>query len=436
MPALTPQASARSQALNRFVAILTLTAIVLPPHTLATEKPDRSPFPTPPSRKGLQVQMTDDAVQLGVRHAALNIDLNSIIDPTHDPTAVTISSDGASFSFRRQPVEALDRQIQALSDHHIVVYLILLAYASGDPARDHILLHPGYRPEAPNRLGAFNTETAQGRQWLKASVQLLASRNTGRVWGYIVGNEVNSHWWWANMGRVTMDQFANSYEQAVRIVHSAVRSESTQARVYLSLEHHWNRAYAAGDSQQAFPGRPFLSTFARLAREHGDFEWHLAFHPYPENLFEPRFWNDQTATASDATDRITFKNLEVLVKHLQKPELAWQGKPRRIILSEQGFHTPEGPDGEAIQAAAFCRAYIKIQHLEGIDAFILHRHVDHSQEGGLHLGLWTNKPGTTCEPLTQKKIYDCFRKADTADWRTAFAPYLPWSGLTSWEKPE
>jgi hypothetical protein len=52
---------------------------------------------------------------------------------------------------------------------------------------------------------------------------------------------------------------------------------------------------------QAFAARPFLEEFARLGRERGDFGWHVAFHPYPENLFEPRFWNDRTATDIDDT---------------------------------------------------------------------------------------------------------------------------------------
>ncbi|MEN9020217.1 MAG: hypothetical protein GWQ05_09595 [Verrucomicrobiaceae bacterium] len=52
-----------------------------------------------------------------------------------------------------------------------------------------------------------------------------------------------------------------------------------------------------------------------FAKEAKDFDWHLAFHPYPENLFEPRFWNDKPATTSADTPRITFKNLEVLTEH-------------------------------------------------------------------------------------------------------------------------
>jgi len=227
------------------------------------------------------------------------------------------------------------------------------------------------------------------------------------------------------MGRASMETFADDYLRVVRLAHTAIRRESSWARVYLSLDHHWNIRCAAGDELQAFPGRAFLDYFARRAQEGGDFDWHLAFHPYPENLFEPRFWNDQTATTNVlTTPRITFKNLELLPAYLRRPELLYQGQPRRIILSEQGFHTPPGSEGETIQAAAYCYAYKKIERLDGIDAFILHRHVDNAHEGGLRLGLRRNQPENG-EPQPPKKIYDCFRLADTPEWSSAFEFALP-----------
>jgi hypothetical protein len=237
------------------------------------------------------------------------------------------------------------------------------------------------------------------------------------------------------MGRVTMQEFADDYHEAVRLIHGAVRRQSPWARVYLSLEHHWNIRYPAGDETQAFAGRQFVDYFAERAREdpRGDFDWHLAFHPYPENLFEPRFWNDKSALHQEDTPRITFKNLEQLTKYFQRPELFYHGEPRRIILSEQGFHTPDGPDGEAIQAAAYCYAYKIVEQFDGIDAFILHRHVDHPHEGGLRLGLRRYLPDNA-EPRPQKKIYECFHSADTPEWRSAFEFALPIIGLESWDE--
>jgi len=69
-----------------------------------------------------------------------------------------------------------------------------------------------------------------------------------------------------------------------------------------------------------------------------------------------------------------------------------------------------------------------------IDAFIYHRHVDHAHEGGLRLGLWSNKPDTVSEPHRKKMIYDLFRKAGTPAWDEAAKFALPLAGFESWDK--
>ena len=410
--------------------------------TLALAQPVASryqeAYPVAASKKGLQVELIDDALTLGVKHAALNFNLAQVIDPRGDTNNPAWESNGRQFHFHQGYLTAMDRQIKALSDRGVVVTLIVLTYQSGDPALNRILIHPRCATNAPNRLGNFNTVTEEGRSWLTAALEFCAERwsrpdqQFGRVAGYVMGNEVNSHWWWANMGRVGMEEFADDYLCTIRLAHGAIRRQCSWARLYVSLEHHWNIRYAAGDAQQAFPARAFLDHFARSAREGGDFDWHIAFHPYPENLFEPRFWNDKSATTNVlTTPRITFKNIELLPAYLRKPELLFANQPRRIILSEQGFHTPAGPDGELIQAAAYCYAYKKIEQLAGIDAFILHRHVDNAHEGGLLLGLRSNQPGQD-DRHPKKKSYECFRTADTPDWQKAFEFALPVIGRNAW----
>jgi hypothetical protein len=389
------------------------------------------------SKKGLQVELVDDALALGVKHAALNFNLAALVDPSGDTNNPSYEFQGRAYHFRKGYLERMDSQIKTLSDHGMLVYLIVLVYQSGDAAVNRVMLHPDYDERAPNRLGAFNTSTEEGRAWFGASMEFVAQRwsrvdrKFGAVAGYIIGNEVNSHWFWSNMGATTMERFADDYLRTVRLAHDSVRKHSPNAPVYISLEHHWNIRYPGGNERQAFAGRPFVDHFARQARAAGDFGWHMAFHPYPENLFEPRFWNDKTATTNADTPRITFKNLEVLTTYMQRDELLHNGQPRRIILSEQGFHTPNTPEGETIQAAAYCYAYKKVEAMDGIDAFILHRHVDNDHEGGLMLGLRRNKP-VNGEAMPPKKIYECFRLADTPDWEPAFEFALPIVGLKAW----
>ncbi len=399
-------------------------------------------FPSSLSQKGLQVEDVDDALRLGVKHAAINVDLCQLVDISSDDLEDNGQphwmSGGQRFNFNSLYLHELDRKIKKLSDRGVVVYLILLTYANADEHINKIMLHPRYDPGAPNRLGMFNATTPEGKAWLTVMMEFLAERwsrpdeKFGRVSGHVVGNEVNSHWWWSNMGRASLEDVVTAYHAAVRLVHDAVRRQSSWARVYVSLDHFWTMRNPPSDELQAVGGKAFLDEFARQAREAGDFDWHVAYHPYPEDLFNPQFWNDTTALPDENSPRITFKNLDVLTRYLKSDELLYDGAPRRVILSEQGFHTPDGPDGELVQAAAYCAAYKQVERTEGIDAFILHRHVDHPHEGGLRLGLRRMTPGNG-EPHAKKLIYECFRAADTAEWEAAFRFALPIVGKKSWE---
>jgi hypothetical protein len=270
--------------------------------------------------------------------------------------------EGREYLFRRERVTKLDAQIKALSDAGVVVYLILLAYESGESKRDAIALHPKYERHATeNHLAAFNTESAEGRAYLRAVIEFLAHRYSGsesahgRVWGYIVGNEANAHWWWYNLGRASLETVARDYESAVRLAHDAIRTESENARVYISLEHHWTIRYPPADAEQAVAGRNFLEEFARRSRELGDFDWHVAYHPYPENLRDCRFWRTRAPLLRSTPLRITPKNIEVLPRLSREAgnALSWSaeaGDPVRTRLSH-----PRRCGRRARSGRRFCR---------------------------------------------------------------------------------
>jgi hypothetical protein len=397
-------------------------------------------YPRIKSKKGLQVQWVEDAVALGVQHAAFNIDIGMSVNMTPGPDDFTWQMDGRTFSFGRGYIEAMDRSIKTMSDQGATVTLILLNYSHPGTEAGAILQHPGYDTNCPGHISEFNTGTAEGLAWFKAWVEFLTDRYAatgfphGRVVNYIVGNEVNAHWDWANMGYVSMEQFARDYERAVRICAMAAKKSSANDRVFISLEHDWNTLYAESTNRQGFPGHLFLDYFNQSIKAGGNFDWNLAYHPYPEDLFNCRTWEDKSAKPDENTPRITFKNIEVLTRYFQKKELLFRGSPRHIILSEQGFHAKPTPEGEKEQAAAYCYAWRKIVNLKGIDAFILHRHVDNAGEGGLNLGLWRRAPDSTPGPPVKRPMYEVFRLADTPQWKQAFEFALPVIGIKSWQE--
>jgi hypothetical protein len=157
-----------------------------------------------------------------------------------------------------------------------------------------------------------------------------------------------------------------------------------------------------------------LSISGFRSKYKGDFHWNIAYHPYPENLERVDFWNDQTATDSFDTKKITFKNIQVLTYFLSQNYYLFKGKRRHIILSEQGLNSKENEESEKLQAAAYCLAYNKILNTGGIDSFIYHSHVDNKDEYGLNLGLWrrNKKSNLMNKAYTTKPIYQIFRNID------------------------
>src|SRR5687767_7883562 len=88
----------------------------------------QEPYPISTSKKGLQVELVEDALALGVKHAALNLNLPSLIDPTGETNNPAWELDGRTYRFGRGYLERMDRQIKALSDHGVLVNMIVLVY--------------------------------------------------------------------------------------------------------------------------------------------------------------------------------------------------------------------------------------------------------------------------------------------------------------------
>ncbi|WP_187414399.1 DUF5722 domain-containing protein [Nonomuraea sp. PA05] len=383
----------------------------------------QTPYPVLPGKKGLQVQMTDDAEEIGVQHAGINLALDSVMmaGPGAPGNTIEFVSQGRTYYFDRGAVAGLDAQVKPLSDNGVLVNLIVLVYNSGaanSAARK--LIHPDAEL-GKGTVYAFNTKTAEGEAYFTAAMEFFAQRYSqaderyGRAWGWIVGNEIDAQQFWYNMGPQDRDVFLEQYAKAMRLTAQAVRKADANARVYTSLTHFWTGA-ANADPKYTYKGRDVVDGLNALTKRQGDFAWNIAYHPYPENLFNPAFWNDKTATDSFDTMRITFKNIELLPRYLAQEHLTYGGERRRVILSEQGLNSQDYSAKELeLQAAAYAYAYYKVAFADGIDSFILHRHVDHKQEGGLRLGLWTwdeehSAPSNAGE---RKPIHEVFAAIDT-----------------------
>lgn len=385
-------------------------------------------YPVADTKKGLQVasSMIDDAVSLGVRHAAYNVCIGDLMRASPGG-CITYAHDGRDYYFDSEAVADCDRAVKLMSGSGIIVTLILLCskhWTRETPENMYpALLHPDYIDDRANGgglLSAFNVMTDDGIRHYAAFIAFLTERYTdpdnahGRAVGLIVSNEVNSHWIWGNAGHKTAVQYAAEYTSALRIACQASAQIWNGTRVYVSLDHFWTGAQNTDETDKYTGSRYMLENIGENARSEGDFFWNVAFHPYPENLNYPDFWNDKTATDSNDTYRVTFKNLGVLRDFLYREENLFNGVRRRVILSEQGFNSHWTPESEILQACAYGRAYRAVMEIPEIDSFILHAHCDNAGEFGLNLGLWRrnrDKPGLDAP----KPIYYVFKAIDKPD---------------------
>ena len=182
---------------------------------LAAAAPDPTPYPFTPSPKGLQVQMVDDLLELGVHHAGINLTLNGLLSPAKEakPGQPTASADGFTFVINEAYAKSLDRQIKPLSDKGVVVTAILITYRSPNERIRTLTVHPQADATKGTTMAA-NTVTPEGRACYKALTDFIARRwcssdtSHGRLWGWVISNEVNSHHEWHQMGPVTAEQVA------------------------------------------------------------------------------------------------------------------------------------------------------------------------------------------------------------------------------------
>ena len=138
---------------------------------------------------------------------------------------------------------------------------------------------------------------------------------------------------------------------------------------------------------------------------HGNYDWGIAIHPYPEPLTRVNYWSAENDKTSEA-EILTVMNLNVLTDFLKQEEyLDTKGEVRGITITELGFSSKSG---EKLQAAAFAYCYYIVDANPYIDAFILNRQTDAPEEvvSGLSFGLYEYDH-------SDKYLKEVFRYIDT-----------------------
>lgn len=401
------------------------------------------PYKTGQTKKGLLIQTTQsmiaDAFELGVNHVIVNIPFSHILG-----SGIDYTYDGKTYHFSSDVLAVYDDTIRRMSEKNMTVTAVLLNdWNNATPQ----LYYPGVKrqPAGTANYYGFHVATEEGFETLKAIAAFLTERYSslqspyGRVSNWVIGNEINNQLW-NYMGPMSLEQYMEEYVRAFRVFYTAIRSTSSTSRVFFSTDYNWLHE---ADGRLKYNAKDVLDTFNSMVVPGGPMDWELAYHPYSIPMVEPEFWNDaETGLIKNnaSSPVVNMINLNVLTDYLQQPQfLMRNGKPRHVILSEQGFTSQSHSRGEVeeLQAAAIAYAYYLADSNPLIDAFIMSRQVDAPSEvaASCSFGLWScdmSKPNDIV-PTMRKQSWTVYKNIDnrkrTLETTEKYKKYI---GIEKW----
>lgn len=381
---------------------------LLNPEALAQ---NQDPYPELGSKKGLLLDPTmvgtPELTDLNVKHAIYNIPLSHIMGETTDQTfpTITYTYRGRNYAFNGAAINGYDGLFTYLSDHGMTATAVVLNdWNDAFPE----LIHPEARnQESGAYYYMFNAAEAEGTKTLEAVASFLAERYSdgahGMVHSWVIANEINQNRVWNYMNTRDVYHYAKEFEKSFRIFYQAVKSHYANARVYFSIDHAWNSN--EGDVGSFFNGRDILEAFNEAALQHGNYDWGIAIHPYPEPLTRVNYWSQEYDKTRDAS-HLSIMNLNVLTDMLREEVyLDRAGEVRSVTITELGFASGSG---ERLQAAAFAYCYYIVEDNPYVDAFLMNRQTDAPEEvmAGMAFGIYEYDHSA-------KYIRDVFRDIDT-----------------------
>lgn len=391
--------------------LLMVSAVLMTGFTaMAAEK--NFAYPKARSKKGLYVcpGMEEDAVELGIRHATINLSVGDFMPSSgyrNSTHCIEFKYSGKSYWFAKNAVARYDQELNRLAANNVIVTAILLLPNRSDDLRS--LIYPAARSRSANYY-QWNMTDSSAVQTLRAIVTFFQRRYSNprgaRIVGWIVGNEVNNSSVWNWAGNISVDTYVDLYAAQVAEVYKAARSVYGNARIYMCLDHYWS----VGNGSYWYAGKDILKKFASRMKARGfkKGSWNIAYHPYNVSQYVTDIMSNSSSVTNSVNTRIiTMKNLNVLTKFVKKRYT----KNCRIILSEQGYSSlTSGRDTSAEQAQSIALAYYIAQRNSMVDSLILHRHVDHTGEGERY-GLYSSWGG---ENASAKKLsWTTYKYVDT-----------------------
>lgn len=384
------------------------------------------------SKKGILIDYSrlysGELEDLGVKQIAMNIPISSILGPTTNPMFPTVhyTYNGKSYSFNGVVLAGFDSALSSLSSRGIQITAILL----NDYTNAYIdIIHPDARSKGSCPYYMFNGSTEAGVEMLSAVGSFLADRYSGskhgRISNWVIANEINARKEWNFLKYTDVETYSQEFAKGFRVLYTAIKSTSSSARVFISLDQTWDRNLTnSGD----YDGKDVLDCFNSYISKYGNIDWSLAYHPYNVPLTSCNTWASSKYIKHNAgSPMISMQNIEVLVNYMnQGAFLSPNGDCRSIMITELGYTSTAG---EALQAAAIAYAFYKVDYYKDIDGLLLNRETDDPTEIAQGLATGITKAGGG-----HKQSYNVFKYMDTAQREEYLEFAKSIIGITDWKQ--
>ncbi len=348
----------------------------------AFSKDRTQPLMKPVRLSGLSGDVKEDFIDLDCGSQKMAYLQSSLMDLGLNP-AVVHPVDEFSIGINQGMVDYYAGLNKYFTDRNVASYVVDLNSMQGywldegtadqrfNPLRNHLTI-----ASPPNAFSvAHNVMDPMGIAHYRGVLEYFGatcsnpSGNGGELYGFIIGNEVDAHYDWYNLGDIEIEKVVDIYLTVCRIADLSLRKVNPNFRVYPSFTHFWNKA-PTSNALRSGKTKDFVDLFAAKAKAEGDFPWGLCIHPYSVDLLNPAFWSESGPTDDFNTQYITFKNLQVARRYLQQSTMLYHGQARPIILGEQGFHVPTDGNSyhENRQAAALAYSLKITEQVPGVEA--------------------------------------------------------------------
>lgn len=285
------------------------------------------------SGKGLYGHSISFMQEMGASDTAVWVDIGRFFD-TDEEDSNKFDCGENVYYYNRDYVKDLSTSIRNFSEKGIKVTLIAFITPTDNEQLNKLLIHPDASSNA--KYCAYNTADRAGLMYLRVFSEYIAKHYCAElsvnrvVFGESVGYASDNY----NMGNKTLDRFIPEYAVALRTVYNAVKSYSSDTEVYTYIDDNWDRDLPF-DFGLRYDNKAFLDSLRLCINDYGNINWGVAQNPYPQGEQDYFSHSDTSLDTAVDSDRISFKNINVLDAYLKGENVTYNNSARDFIIIEK-----------------------------------------------------------------------------------------------------